>query len=153
MAFSLEVQTAKRPADVVEIWKEALAGRGIVAEFPPGFSIESCRGPLVLKVLSAPKNLVGVDLADTVAAYFEVWADEDGVGFSTASGRTTVDFAVQCLCAAALAEAVDGVYVDPQMGESAKGSDAYRLAMEEINYFISEPGEAVHRKFVDWETI
>ena len=106
-----------------------------------------------MKVSSAPANLVGVNLAETVAAYFQVWADEDGIGFSTASGRTTVDFAIQCLCAAALAEDLDAVYFDPQMDESAQGADAYRLAMSEITYFLSEPGETWHRPFVDWETI
>jgi hypothetical protein len=88
-----------------------------------------------------------------VAGYFEFWEDEDGFGFSTASGRTTVDFALQCLCAAALAEHLDAMYVDPQMDESARGTDAFRLAMSEISSFISEPGEEVFRDFVDWETI
>jgi hypothetical protein len=153
MSFTLEVQTSKRSPDVVAVWRNALANRGISAEFPPGFSIESCRGLLVMKVSSAPVNLVGVNLAETVAAYFQVWADEDGIGFSTASGRTTVDFAIQCLCAAALAEDLDAIYFDPQMDESAQGADAYRLAMSEITYFLSEPGEIWHRPFVDWETI
>lgn len=153
MSFSLEVQTQDRPSDLCGMWTKALAKRGIVAEFPPNFSIETSQGLLVLKVLSAPANLVGVDLAETVAAYFQVWIDEEGYGFSTASGRTTVDFATQCLCAAALAEDLNAVYFDPQMNESAQGADAYRLAMSEIEYFISEPGETVHRTFVDWETI
>ncbi|MBC7617923.1 MAG: hypothetical protein H7293_02840 [Candidatus Saccharibacteria bacterium] len=153
MAFSLEVQTQNRPTDVCGMWTSALAKRGIVAEFPPNFSIESSQGLLVIKVLSAPAHLVGIDLAEVVAAYFQVWIDEDGFCFSTASGRTTVDFSTQCLCAAALAEDLNAVYFDPQLDESAKGADAYRLAMSEIESFISEPGETVHRTFIDWETI
>jgi hypothetical protein len=153
MGFSLEVQTKARPDDVASVWANALALRGMKVEFPPGFSMETCSGVLIVKVLSAPANLVRVDLAEPVAAYFEVWIDEEGYGFSTASGRTTVDFAVQCLCAAALAEHTDGVYVDPQMGESAQGAGAYRLAMEEIEYFIGLPDEPVNRKFIDWETL
>ena len=153
MSFSLKVQTQDRPKDLRSLWTKALAKRGIVAEFPPNFSMETSQRLLVMKVLCAPASLVGIELAETVAAYFEVWIDEDGYGFSTASGRTTVDFATQCLCAAALAEDLDAVYFDPQMNESAQGSDAYRLAMSEIEYFINEPGETVHRTFVDWETI
>lgn len=152
MSFTLEVQTDKRPSDLAAIWKPALARRGMTVEFPPGFSLESCSGVLVVKVLSAPSNLTRIEVKSAVAGYFELWADDEGFGFSTASGRTTVDFALQCLCAAALAEHLDGVYVDPQMTESARGAEAFGLAMEEINYFISEPDEEVFREFVDWET-
>lgn len=104
-----------------------------------------------MKVLSSPARLTRQDVNEPASAYFEFWIDEDGYGFSTASGRTTVDFAVQCLCAAALAEHLDALYVDPQMGESAKGADAYGLAMAEIESFISTPDEEVYRKFIDWD--
>lgn len=153
MSFSLEVQTQRRPADLVTIWKPALAQRGMMVDFPPGFSLETCSGILVAKVMSAPPSLTRLEVNNAVAGYFEIWAGEEGFGFSTASGRTTVDFALQCLCAAALAENLDAVYVDPQMGESARGADAFRLAMAEINYFISEPNEEVFREFIDWETV
>jgi hypothetical protein len=152
MAFSLEVQTNERPSDLAAIWQPALAKRGIEAEFPPGFTSYCKTGVLIVKVLSAPANLTRLDVTEPASAYFELWEDEEGYGFSTASGRSNVDFAVQCLCAAALAERLNAVYVDPQMGESAKGIDAYRLAMAEIEYFISTPDEEVFRKFIDWET-
>ncbi|PHV06111.1 hypothetical protein CSQ96_16900 [Janthinobacterium sp. BJB412] len=106
---------------------------------------------MIMKVLAAPASLTREDVNEPASAYFEFWADEEGFGFSTANGRSTVDFAVQCLCAAALAEYLDAVYVDPQMGQSARGRDAFRLAMEEIEYFISTPDEAVYRKFIDWD--
>lgn len=48
---------------------------------------------------------------------------------------------------------VNAFCFDPQMNESAQGADAFGLAMAEIEYFPSEPGEAAHRTFVDWETI
>lgn len=152
MAFALEVQTKKRPSDLPSIWGPALLQRGIQAEFPVGFTSECKTGVLILKVLSAPASLTRVDVKEPSSAYFEFWEDEDGYGFSTASGRTTVDFAVQCLCAAALAEHLNGTYIDPQMGESTKGADAYRLAMAEIDYFISTPDADVSRPFIDWET-
>lgn len=105
-----------------------------------------------MKVLSAPSSLTRLEVKKASSAYFEFWTDEDGFGFSTASGRSTVDFAVQCLCAAALAEHLDAVYVDPQMGKSARGNDAFSLAMEEIEYFISLPDEEVSRDFIGWDT-
>ncbi|GJJ03008.1 hypothetical protein RugamoR64_35460 [Duganella rhizosphaerae] len=151
MAFSLEVQSNLRPANLPAIWIPALAKRGITAEFPPDFSSECKTGVLIIKVLSSPASLTRLDVNVAASAYFEFWTDEDGFGFSTASGRTTVDFAVQCLCAAALAEHLDALYVDPQMGESAKGVDAYRLAMVEIESFISTPDEEVDREFIDWD--
>ena len=153
MSFSLEVQTEKRPSDLASIWKPALAQRGMSVEFPPNFSLGNSSGVLVVKVLAAPPELTRLEVAAPTAGYFEFWVDEEGFGFSTASGRTTVDFALQCLCAAALSEHVDGVYVDPQMSESARGDEAFKLAMAEIDYFISEPDEEVFREFVDWETI
>lgn len=153
MSFSLEVQTQRRPSDLVAIWKPALAKRGMVVDFPPGFNLENCSGVVVAKVMLAPSSLTRLEVKNAVAGYFEFWADEEGFGFSTASGRTTVDFALQCLCAAALAENLDAVYVDPQMGESARGADAFRLAMAEIDYFISEPNEEVFREFIDWEIV
>lgn len=151
MSFSLEVRTDVRQADLAVVWGSALSTRGIEVEFPPNFSSEFKEGVLVLKVLSAPANLTRETVKGPVSAYFEFWEDEDGYGFSTASGRTVVDFVVQCLCAAALAEHLDALYIDPQMNESAKGSDAFRLAMAEIDYFNSLPGEAVCRKFIDWQ--
>jgi hypothetical protein len=153
MAFLLEVQTPKRPSDLVAIWKPALAQRGIVVEFPPGFKLENSSAVLVVKVLAAPASLTRLQVSRLVAGYFEVWCDEEGFGFRTASGRTTVDFALQCLCAAALAEHLDGLYVDPQMGESARGNDAFRLAMAEIGQFIEDPDEEVFRDFIDWQTV
>jgi len=153
MSFSLEVQTEKRPSDLVAIWKSALAQRRMAVEFPPNFNLENSSGVLVMKVLSAPSELTRLEVTTPVAGYFEFWGDEEGFGFRTASGRTTVDFALQCLCAAALAEHLDGVYVDPQMNESARGAEAFRLAMAEIDYFVSEPNEKVFRDFIDWETI
>ena len=153
MSFSLEVQTTSRPSDLAAIWKPALAKKGITVEFPPGFTLENCSGVLVFKVTSAPAELTRLDVNKEVSAYFELSADEEGFLFSTASGRTTVDFATQCLCAAALAEHLDAIYFDPQMEESARGADAYKLAMVEIEYFISDQNEEVFREFIDWETI
>jgi len=153
MSFSLEVQTEKRPSDLVAIWKPALEQRRMAVEFPPDFNLEGSSGVLVVKVLSAPPELTRLEVKTPVAGYFEFWVDEDGFGFGTASGRTTVDFALQCLCAAALAEHLDAVYVDPQMSESARGAGAFRLAMAEIEYFVSEPNEEVFRDFIDWTTI
>jgi hypothetical protein len=122
MAFSLEVQSDVRPANLPAIWVPALAKHGIAIEFPPNFSSERKSGVLIMKVLAAPASLTREDVNEPASAYFEFWTDEVGFGFSTASGRNTVDFAVQCLCAAALAEYLDAVYVDPQMGQSARGA-------------------------------
>lgn len=151
MAFSLEVQSDARPTNLPAIWVPALARHGIAIEFPPNFLSECRTGVLIMKVLSAPASLTREDVYEPASAYFEFWTDEEGFGFSTASGRSTVDFAVQCLCAAALAEHLDAVYVDPQIEKSARGAAAFALAMEEINYFISTPDEEVFRKFIDWD--
>lgn len=151
MAFSLEVQSNIRPTNLPAIWVPALAKHDIAVEFPPNFLSECKTGVLIIKVLSSPARLTREDVNEPASAYFEFWSDEEGFGFSTASGRSTVDFAVQCLCAAALAEHLDALYVDPQMGESAKGADAFRLAMEEIECFISTPDEEIYRKFIDWD--
>ena len=151
MAFSLEVQSDVRPANLPAIWVPALARHGIVIEFPQNFLSECNTGVLIMRVLNAPANLTREDVNEPASAYFEFWTDDDGFGFSTASGRSTVDFAVQCLCAATLAEHLDAVYVDPQMGKSAKGVAALPLALEEIKYFISTPDEEVYRKFIDWD--
>ncbi|MQA21632.1 hypothetical protein [Rugamonas rivuli] len=153
MAFSLEVQSDVRPANLPSIWVQALAQHGIAIEFPPNFLSECETGVLIMKVLAAPAALTREDVNEPASAYFEFWTDEDGFGFSTASGRSTLDFAVQCLCAATLADHLDAVYVDPQMGKSARGADALSLAMEEIKYFISTPDEEVYRKFVGWNTL
>ena len=151
MAFSLEVQSDVRPANLPDIWVPALARHGIAIEFPPDFLSECRTGVLIMKVLAAPARLTREDVNEPASAYFEFWADDDGFGFSTASGRSTVDFAVQCLCAATLAEHLDAVYVDPQIDKSARGAAALALAMEEINCFISTPDEEVYRKFIDWD--
>jgi hypothetical protein len=151
MGFSLEVRSDTRPINLAAIWVPALAKQGVEVEFPPNFTFECEAGVLILKVLSAPARLTRQDVTEPASACFEFWTDEDGFGFNTASGRSVVDFVVQCLCAATLAEHLDALYIDPQMGESAKGMDAYRLAMVEIDYFNSLPDEEVFRRFIGWD--
>jgi hypothetical protein len=53
-----------------------------------------------------------------------------------------------------LAEHTSAEYFDPQMDESARGADAYRLAIDEIESFLSDPNNpSPYRAFVDWETL
>lgn len=63
---------------------------------------------------------------------FEVGFGPESAHFRTAMGRTVAELILQCYGAACLAVITNGVYHDPQTGESFEGVSAIRRADQEI---------------------
>lgn len=69
--------------------------------------------------------------------------------FRSTSGRSALTYAIQILVAAALAEAVDGEFVDPQLGLILKVPNALNHALDEIAK-RTPPHDLREIEFVGW---
>jgi hypothetical protein len=156
MGFDLSVTMPRWPADLRAAWERALASHGFEVEICPGFDPTTHgRGFVPFRVARAPRLLVGADLDGPVVAGFEVRFDADGAHLWTGAGRTTLDLALQCVGAAALAELAGGEYVDHCSGVAYRGAEAFAVAERQVQGFVASASEAelVVRPFPGWSAL
>jgi hypothetical protein len=153
MAFDLNVHLERLPDALKELWEQAFRAHGVELEIWPSFQPATWQGGfLPMRLRGAPAELVGVPISEDAAAGIEVWFDESGAYFRSAAGRTTTEFALQCLGAALLAELGNGSYFDPQAGETHASADAVAAARREIESFVAgaEDEELLVQPFPGW---
>jgi hypothetical protein len=145
MAFELTVAgTHSIPANLSELWPEALRRHGIICAIYPGFSPGTWKGGfLPFRVDAMPSTLIGIELKAPALSGFEVDFHGDSAFFRSAMGRTSTEFALLCLCAAELACMTDGVYRDPQSGKDHQGEDAGTAALAEIKGLLAYGGRGL----------
>src|SRR6516162_3440284 len=117
MSFDLVVSMPYRPRELRLAWEREFAERGFDVQIYPDFDPQTWEGGfLPFRVAEAPYELTGVNLHDPVVAGFEIDFRGESAHLRTAMGRTTLDFALQCVGAAILAKLSGGEYVDDQNG-------------------------------------
>ena len=157
MGFDLTVFTPSRPADIKTLWEREFSALGFEVEIYPGFSPDSCNGGfLPFRVAAAPELYIGLTLAEPAVSGFEIRFDADAAHLWTGAGRTTTEFALQCLGAATLAQLCRGEYVDDQTGLRCSGSEAIDAAKKEIAKFLRHARKfraLVSHPFPGWEAL
>jgi hypothetical protein len=142
MGFDLSVTMPRRPANLRGAWERALAAHGFEVEIFPTFDPATHGGGVLpFRVVRVPHPLVGMKLDRPAVAAFEVRFDADGAHLWTGVARTTLDFALQCVGAAALAELVGGEYVDHYSGVVYPSAEAFAVAEREVRSFVASAGE------------
>jgi len=83
---------------------------------------------------------------------FEISFSRDSAHLRTASGRSTMDLAVQCIGGATLALVCEGHYVDDKNDLVCFGKDAIDAAIAEISAFVAtaEDDEKTMEAFSGW---
>lgn len=156
MSFELAISTPNRPANLRSAWEEAFRAQGLQVEIYPKFSPETWRGGfLPFRVLAAPADLIGFALKQPALAGFEISFGPESAHLRTASGRSTTEFALQCVGGATLAILCSGHYVDDQNGIVCDGPDALEAALSEIRAFVksAKEKEKVAHAFPGWEKL
>ena len=157
MGFDLTVSTPSRPADLKTLWEREYAVLGFDIEIYPGFSPDSWTGGfLPFRVAAAPELCIGITLAEPALSGFEILFTTDSAHLWTGRGRTTTEFALQCLGAATLAQLCGGEYLDDQKGLQCSGPEAMDVAKKEIAAFLSQARKVqalVSHPFPGWEAL
>ena len=156
MSFELAISTPNRPADLRSAWEAAFHTQGLQVEIYPKFSPETWNGGfLPFRVLAAPTDLIGLTLEQAALAGFEIAFSAESAHLRTAAGRSTIEFALQCVGGATLAALCGGHYVDDQNGIVCEGRDALEAALLEIRAFVESAAEdeKVTHAFPGWEKL
>jgi hypothetical protein len=153
VAFELVVEMKTSRKNLRRRWQEEINSHGFTVEIFPGFDPLTWQGGfLPIKVVEMPdKYLFGLPRVVQVSG-FEVSFGRGSAHFRSAMGRTLAELTLQCYGAACLAVVTDGVYYDPQTGESFEGLSAIRRADWEImayEPYIDEDARAQH-EFSKW---
>lgn len=150
--------TYSRAVDAIEEGiKSVLAHHGYVCEFAPHTDLLGTESEVLLvKVIhyATTKPRVRPDRHLIVAIELSNVACPDRPGlrtltFRSTSGRSALSYAIQVLVAAALAEAIDGEFVDPQLGLILKAPNALKHALDEIAK-RAPPHDLREAEFVGW---
>jgi len=153
MSFQLFVDYHKLPDALSSRWETAFAQEGFQVEIFPGFEPRSwCGGLLPIRILQAPRELMGYTLPGEGIAGFDVSVDDTSAWFRSPMGRCTAEFALQCVGAATLARVTEGKVQDPQSGREATYAQAMELARDEIRRFLGSVhlGACHHQPFPGW---
>ena len=153
MSFELAISTPNRPADLRSAWEVAFRAQGLQVEIYPKFSPETWGGGfLPFRVIAAPGDLIGFTLKQPALAGFEISFSSGSAHLRTAAGRSTTEFALQCVGGATLAALCGGHYVDDQNGIVCEGRDALEAALSEIRAFVksADERERVTHAFPGW---
>src|SRR5262245_42413717 len=153
MSFELVVEMKSGAKKLRERWQDEINSHGFVVEILPSFNPATWRGGfLPIKVVAMPnKYLFGLPKTTQVSG-FEVTFGPESAHFRTAMGRTLAELILQCYGAACLAVITDGVYHDPQTGESFEGASAIQRADWEImayQPYVDHNARAQHA-FTQW---
>ena len=157
MGFDLTVFTPHRPADIKTLWERKYAALGFEVEIYPGFSPDSWAGGfLPFRVAAAPELYLGLALGEPAVSGFELLFTADSAHLWTGVGRTTTEFALQCVGAATLAQICEGEYHDDQSGACYSGPEAVGVAKKEIASFLPLAQKAralISHPFPGWESL
>lgn len=153
MAFEIVVETRTSVKNLRLRWQEEINAHGFSIEILPSFNRESWQDRfLPIKLLSMPAKY-RFGLPDVVQiSGFEVGFGPESAHFRSASGRPLAELVLQCYGAASLAVITDGVYHDPQTGESFEGAAAINRADWEILAYepYIDHHARVQRAFTRW---
>jgi hypothetical protein len=153
MAFELVVEMKTRVKDLRQRWQEEINSHGFTVEILPSFDPVTWQGGfLPIKLVAMPdKYLFGLPKVVQISG-FEISLGPESAHFRSAMGRTLAELILQCYGAASLAVITNGVYHDPQAGESFEGVSAIKRADWEImayEPYIDLQARALH-EFTDW---
>jgi hypothetical protein len=153
MSFELVVKMRSGVKNLRERWQDEINSHGFVVEILPSFDPATWQGGfLPIKLVALPdKYLFGLPKITQIAG-FEVSFGPEWAHFRTAMRRTLAELILQCYGAACLAVSTDGVYHDPQTGESFEGASAIQRADWEImayQPYIDQYARAQHA-FTQW---
>jgi hypothetical protein len=153
VAFELVVEMKMSVKHLRQRWQEEINSHGFTVEILPAFDpVEWQGGFLPIKLVAMPdKYLFGLPQIVQISG-FEVSFGRESAHFRSAMGRTLAELILQCYGAASLAVITNGVYHDPQAGESFEGVSAIKRAEWEIMAYvpyIDQHARAQH-EFTDW---
>jgi len=152
MSFELVVEINSEVKNLRKRWQDEINSHGFSIEIDPTFKEAEWEGFLPIKVTSLPdKYLFGLPNVVQISG-FEVDLTPDAAMIRTAMGRTLAELILQCYGAATLAVITDGLYHDPQTGESFEGAAAIERADWEIRQYVPYIDEhaRVQHPFTDW---
>jgi hypothetical protein len=153
MSFELEVEMKNGVRNLRKRWHDEINAHGFSIEILPSFDPANWQGGfLPIKLAAMPdKYLFGLPRVVQISG-FEIDFDGESAHFRTASGRTLAELTLQCYGAACLAVITNGVYHDPQAGESFEGASAIERANWEImayQPYIDQRARVQH-PFTQW---
>jgi hypothetical protein len=133
MSFDLIVERKSGVMNLCERWQDEINSHGFSVEILPSFDPATWQGGfLPIKLIVIPdKYLFGLPKEIQISG-FEVYFGSQSAHFRTASGRTIAELILQCYGAACLAVITNGVYHDPQTGESFEGEPTIQRADWEV---------------------
>ncbi|WP_154221954.1 hypothetical protein [Marinicella rhabdoformis] len=163
MSFDLFVLLDKTSAETQHKWIKKLKQSGIEAQFPKGFvigkeaacdTVVQCRltPPLVSKTTEFEAyefNFDFSELNDELRQELSDSTEDESIQqlvqsmtselqLYSQAGRSDHALIIQCFAAACLADAADGLLLDPQEFGLVKGSQAYAVAQTHCQYEISQ---------------
>lgn len=153
MAFELAVEIRSAVSNLRQRWQDEINSHGFEVEIFPSFDPDNWKGGfLPIKIATMPdKYLFGLPDVNQISG-FEVSIYPKSAHFRTAMGRTIAELIMQCYGAASLTVITNGVYRDPQTGESFEGHAAITQADREImayEPYIDDYARAQH-PFTIW---
>lgn len=156
MSFELTITTPTRPTNLRELMEREFASHGFDVEVYPKFEHKTWAGGfLPFRVARAPVALVGVTLDQPVVSGFELTFSKDAAHLRTSNGRTTTEFALQCLSGAILAKVCGGHYIDDQNGITCSPMEAIAAAIKETKEFLktAREHELAKHPFPGWAAL
>jgi hypothetical protein len=153
MAFELVVEMKTSVKSLRQRWQEEINSHGFSSEILPSFDPDRWQGGfLPIKLVAMPdKYLFGLPKVVQISG-FEVSFGPGSAHFRSAMGRPLAELILKCYGAASLAVITNGVYHDPQTGESFEGASALTRADREIMAYepnIDHHARAQH-EFTKW---
>jgi hypothetical protein len=133
MSFDLVVEMKTKVDHLRQRWQDEINSHGFSVEILPSFDPDAWEGGfLPIKLGGMPdKYLFGLSNVIQISG-FELSFGPESAHFRSAMGRTLAELILQCYGAASLAVISNGVYHDPQTGESFEGALAIKRAHWEV---------------------
>lgn len=150
MSFDLEVVSpAAFPDDLGARMVTELRKVGVEIDVYPNFTPSAWEGGfLPMKVLAIPAEYIGCALLYPALSGFEVSFDQRTAWFRSPAGRTTIEFALQCLCAAAVVKITGGHIVLSNGDITRSDQDPIQEAVRAAKDFAAESTESDRRQEV-----
>jgi hypothetical protein len=153
MSFELIVEIKSGVTNLRQRWQDEINSHGFSVEILPSFDPATWQGGfLPMKLTTIPdKYLLGLPKVIQIAG-FEVDLSPESAHFRTVAGRTIAELTLQCYGAACLAVITNGIYHDPQTGESFEGESAIQRADWEVlayQPYMDQHARAQHA-FTQW---
>lgn len=149
VSFDLNVVSSTEfPADLGLLLRERLRRHGVEVEVYPSFEVATWGGGfLPMKVLAMPAEFIGGALQSPALSGFEVDFRATTACFRSPASRTTTEFALLNLSAAAIAEITGGRLEMPEAGITSSENDPFDEAVDIVRGFVSESSEEDRRQY------